>query len=144
MCRKNNSYIFMHNYDCKTPYVDIYIDLLPINFNLLSVLYQHYAYHQISDFEIYISLNNNITAKPIVLSNIISVVSDIFHISMQERLLIRKKLQFFFILYQHITAYSSAKKYTRLIPGNVRVQAERMLKLMKTLVLIQHDFKRIL
>ena len=29
----------MHNYDCKTPYVDIYIDLLPINFNLLSVLY---------------------------------------------------------------------------------------------------------
>ena len=29
----------MHNYDFKTPYVDIYTDLLPINFNLLPVLY---------------------------------------------------------------------------------------------------------
>ena len=33
-------------------YVDIYIDLLSINFNLLSILL-HYAYHQISDFETY-------------------------------------------------------------------------------------------
>ena len=54
-CLKKNSYIFLHNSDCKTPYIDIYIDLLSINFNLLSVL-QHYAYHQISDFEIYTSL----------------------------------------------------------------------------------------
>ena len=54
-CLKKNSYIFLHNNDCKTPYIDIYIDLLSINFNLLSVL-QHYAYHQISDFEIYTSL----------------------------------------------------------------------------------------
>ena len=46
------SYIFLHNNDYKTPYIDIYIDLLSINFNLLSVL-QHYAYYQISDFEIY-------------------------------------------------------------------------------------------
>ena len=37
---------------------------------------------------------------------------------------IKKKLQLFFILYQHITAYSSAIKFTRLIPGNVCVQAE--------------------
>ena len=41
--------------NCKTSYIDIYIDLMSINFNLLSVL-QHYAYHQISDFEIYTSL----------------------------------------------------------------------------------------
>ena len=37
-CLKKNSYIFLHNNDCKTPYVDIYMDLLSINFNLLSVL----------------------------------------------------------------------------------------------------------
>ena len=35
---KKNSYIFMHNNDCKTPYNEIYIELLLINFNLLSVL----------------------------------------------------------------------------------------------------------
>ena len=53
-CLKNNSYIFLHNSDCKTPYINIYIDLPSINFNLLSVL-SHYAYHQISDFEIHTS-----------------------------------------------------------------------------------------
>ena len=37
-CLKKNSYIFLYNNDCKTPYIDIYIDLLSINFNLLSVL----------------------------------------------------------------------------------------------------------
>ena len=37
-CLKKNSYIFLHKNDCKTPYIDIYIDLLSINFNLLSVL----------------------------------------------------------------------------------------------------------
>ena len=41
------------------------------------------------------------------------------------------------MLYQHITAYSFAIKFTRLIPGNVCVQAEGMLKPMETLVLIQ-------
>ena len=35
--------------------LDIYTDLLSINFNLLSVLL-HYAYHQISDFEIYTAI----------------------------------------------------------------------------------------
>ena len=54
-CPKKNSYISLHNNDRKTPYKNIYIDLLLINFNLLSVLH-HYAYHQISDFEIYNSL----------------------------------------------------------------------------------------
>ena len=37
-CLKKNSYNFLHNNDCKTPYIDIYIDLLSINFNLLSIL----------------------------------------------------------------------------------------------------------
>ena len=37
-CLKKNSYISLHNNDCKTPYIDIYIDLLSINFNLLSAL----------------------------------------------------------------------------------------------------------
>ena len=35
------------------------------------------------------------------------------------------------MLYQHITAYSSAKKFSRLVPGNVCVQAEDMVKPMK-------------
>ena len=54
-CLKKNSYIFLHNNYCKTPYIDIDIDLLSINFNLMSVI-QLYAYHQISDFEIHTSL----------------------------------------------------------------------------------------
>ena len=32
-----SSYIFLHNNDCKTAYIDIYIDLLSTNFNLLSL-----------------------------------------------------------------------------------------------------------
>ena len=79
------------------------------------------------------------TAKYIVLSNIISAVPDyILRICIQESFLMSKNLQFFFILYQHRTAYSSAIKFTRLISGNVCVQAEGMMKTMKTLVLIQH------
>ena len=53
-CLKN-SYIFLHNNDWETPYIDIYIELLSINFNFLSVLL-HYVYHQISDSEIYTAL----------------------------------------------------------------------------------------
>ena len=53
-CLKKNSYIFLNNNDYKTPYIDIHIHLLSINFNLLSVL-QYYAY-QINDLEIYTSL----------------------------------------------------------------------------------------
>ena len=52
---QKKSYIFLHINDCGTPYLDIYIDLLSINFNLLSVLL-HYAYYQISDSEIYTAL----------------------------------------------------------------------------------------
>ena len=37
-CLKKNWYVFLHNSDCKRPYIDIYIDLLSINFNLPSVL----------------------------------------------------------------------------------------------------------
>ena len=37
-CHKKDSYIFVHNNDFKPPYIDIYIDLLLINFNLLPVL----------------------------------------------------------------------------------------------------------
>ena len=48
------------------------------------------------------------------------------------------------MLYQHITAYSSTIKFTRLIPGNVCVRAEGVLKPMETLVLIQHHVDRIL
>ena len=62
-------------------------------------------------------------AKYTVLSNIISIVSDnIWRIRIQESLLVSKKLQFFFILYQHIAAYSSAIKFTS--PIQICVQAE--------------------
>ena len=43
-----------------------------------------------------------------------------------------------------MTAYSSAIKFTLLIPRNVCVQAEGMLKITKTLVLIQHYVERII
>ena len=61
------SYNFLHN-DCKTPSIDIYIDLLTIDFNLLAVLSIN-AYHQISDYEIYTALITNMVAEYIVLSN---------------------------------------------------------------------------
>ena len=41
--KKKNSYPFLQDNDCKTPYIDIYIDLLSINFNLQSVLYSPWA-----------------------------------------------------------------------------------------------------
>ena len=53
------------------------------------------------------------------------------------------------MLYQHITAYSSAVKFTFLIPGNVCVQAEGLVKPInhilepkKNLVLIQHHVEK--
>ena len=48
------------------------------------------------------------------------------------------------MLYQNITAYSSAIKFTRLIPRNVCVQADGTMNSIKTLVLIQHLVERIL
>ena len=85
---QKKSYIFLHNNDYETSYIDIYVDLLPINLNLLSVL-QHYAYHQISDFEIYAPLTIIcMIAKYIVISNTIGVVSDnILCICIQDPLL---------------------------------------------------------
>ena len=72
---QNNSHIFLHNNDCESPYIEIYIDLLSINFNLMSVLL-YCAHHQISDYEIYTALTANMVAKYIVLSSIISLVAD--------------------------------------------------------------------
>ena len=37
-CLKKNSYVLLHNNNCKTPYIDIYIGLLSINLNLMFVL----------------------------------------------------------------------------------------------------------
>ena len=52
---------------------------------------------------------------------------------------------FSYFISQHIAAYSSAIKFTRLmIPENICVQADGILKPMKTLVLIQHHVERIL
>ena len=84
--------------------------------------------------------------KYIVLSNIISAVSDnILRICIPEIPVdIKKYIYFFFILYQHITTYSSALVFTRLIPRKFCVQAEGMVKPMKTLVLIQDHVERIL
>ena len=82
-------------------------------------------------------------AKYFVLSNMISVVSDnVLRICFQEPLLILKKNIVIFILYQHITAYLSAIKFSRLIPGNICVKAEGMVNPRKTLVLIQHHVER--
>ena len=84
-------------------------------------------------------------AKYIAFSNIINIVSDILLIRVQEPLLISKMfIVLLHTLSAYVTAYSSAIKFTRLISGNVCVQAEGMLKPMKTLVLIQHHFERIL
>ena len=83
-------------------------------------------------------------AKYIVLSNIISIVSDkILHMCKRTPPDIKKKLWFFLMLYQHITTYSSAIKFAPLIRGNVCVKAEGMLKPMKTLVVIQHHVERV-
>ena len=56
----------LHNNDCETPYIEIYIDLQLINFNLLPILL-NYAYHY---------SYSNMVVKYIVLSKIFSVVSD--------------------------------------------------------------------
>ena len=49
-----------------------------------------------------------------------------------------------YFISRYITAYLPAIKFTHLIPGNVCVQAEGMLKPVKTLVLIQGHVERIL
>ena len=84
-------------------------------------------------------------AKCIVLSNIISVVSDnILRICIQEPLLMLKK----FIVLLTLSAYNSLLVRYKVDSSNprkcLRTQAEGMVKPMKTLVLIQHHVERIL
>ena len=66
------------------------------------------------------------------------------YIYIQKPLLILKKFIVIHTFYQCITAYSSAIKLTCLIPGNVCVQDEGMVKSMFTFVLIQHHVEIIL
>ena len=85
-------------------------------------------------------------AKYIVLSNIISVVSDsILHICIQEPLLIFKK---FIVLLHSLSGYNSLLVHYKVYLSDPReclcTQAEGMVKPMKTLVLIQHHVERIL
>ena len=85
-------------------------------------------------------------AKYIVLSNIISVVSDsILRICIQEPLLILKK---FIVLLHTLSAYNSLLVRYKVYLSDPReclcTQAEGMMKPMETLVLIQRHIKRIL
>ena len=85
-------------------------------------------------------------AKYIVLSNIISVVSDnILLVCIQEPLLILKK---FIVLLHTLSAYNSLLVRYKVYSSDPReclcTQAEGMVKPMKTLVLIQHHVERIL
>ena len=85
-------------------------------------------------------------AKYIVLSNIISVVSDnILRICIQEPLLI---LQKFIVLIHTLSAYNSLLVCYKVYSSDPReclcTQAEGVVKPMKTLVLIQHHVERIL
>ena len=90
-CHKKYSYIFLHNSDCKTFYTDIYINALCLP------SYQWF-------WNLYFT-NNNIIAKYIVLSNVISVASDnILHICIQEPLLISQKI---LVLLHTLSAYNS-------------------------------------
>ena len=85
-------------------------------------------------------------AKYIVLSNIISVVSDsILRICIQEPLLKLKKIT---VILHTLTAYNSLLVRYKVYSSDLReclcTQAEGMVKPMKTLVLIQHHVERIL
>ena len=85
-------------------------------------------------------------AKYIVLSNIISVVSDnILRICIQEPLLILKK---FIVLLHTLSAYNSLLVHYKVYSSDprecLRTQAEGIVKSMKTLGLIQHHFERVL
>ena len=85
-------------------------------------------------------------AKYIVLSNIISVVSDnILRICIQEPLLISKKI---IVLLHTLSAYNSLLVRYKVYSSDPReclcTQPEGMLKPIKTLVLIQHHVERIL
>ena len=85
-------------------------------------------------------------AKHIILSSIISVVSDNFlRICVQETLLILKNV---IVLLHTLSAYNSLlvryKVYSSDPTEYLCTQAEGMVKSMKTLVLIRHHVERIL
>ena len=85
-------------------------------------------------------------AKYIVLSNIISFVSDnILRICIQEPLLILKKIM---VLLHTLSAYNSLLVRYNVYSSDPReclyIQAEGMVKPMKTFVLIHHRVERIL
>ena len=85
-------------------------------------------------------------AKYIVLSSIISIISDItLRICIQEPLLILKK---FIILLHTLSAYNKLLVRYKVYSSDPReclcTQAEGMVKPVKTLVLIKHHVERIL
>ena len=95
---------FSAKHDRETPYIDIYIDLLSINFNLLSILL-HCIYRYVSGYEIYIALRANVVAKYIVLSNIISVLSYIY-IYIHIHIYIYIYIHIYIYIYIHIYIYT--------------------------------------
>ena len=106
----------------------------------------HYVYHQISDFEILYCTINNMIAKYIVLSDIISVVLDnILRICNEKPLLILKK---FIVLVHTLSAHNSLLVRYKVHSSDptecLCAQAESMVKPMKILALIQHHVERIL
>ena len=85
-------------------------------------------------------------AKYIVLSNMVSVVSDsTLRICIQEPLLILKKI---IVLLHTFSAYNSLLVHYKVYSSDPReclcIQVEGTVKPMKTLVLIQHHVERIL
>ena len=95
---------FSAKHDRETPYIDIYIDLLSINFNLLSILL-HCIYHYISGYEIYTGLRATMVAKYIAFSNIISVLSYIYiyiHIHIYIYIYIHIYIYIYIYTYIHI------------------------------------------
>ena len=45
-CHEKNSYIFLHNNDCKTPYIDIYVDLLSVMLIIRSAILKSILHEQ--------------------------------------------------------------------------------------------------
>ena len=109
---KKNIY-FSAKHDRETPYIDIYIDLLSINFNLLSILL-HCIYRYVSGYEIYIALRANVVAKYIVLSNIISVLSYIY-------IYIYIHIYIYTYIYTHIHIYIYTYRETSWRQSNVPI-----------------------
>ena len=128
----------IHIFSCTsmivTPYIYIYIDLLSINLNFLSVLLHYYDQWL---WNLYCT-NNNMIAKYTVFSNIICVAWDsTLRVCIQEPLLILKKI---IVLLHILSAYNSFLVRYKVYPSDHReclcTQAQGMVKPMKSLVLI--------